>query len=297
MILDNEDKQGVAYNLLFNEIKENKISHAYLIIENNNMQAFNLVLKFVKAIICKDIKGQDEIDIISQRIDDNNYPELKIIEPDGLLIKKQQIINLQQDFSRKAIEGKKRIYIIRECDKMRPETANAMLKFLEEPENDIVAILMTNNENNILPTIISRCQKVKLNNEVLVDENNEYDDLIMYFVDGLENSGLKLFVNKNNFWLDKNISKDRVLLVKLFDLMIDIYYDMIKVKNNINDIKYSKYYDRLENLVEKNNMDAILYKINYLLNIKDSIKYNVNVNLLFDSVIINVGGYYESCRS
>ena len=44
-------------------------------------------------------------------------------------------------------------------------------------------------------------------------------------------------------------------------------------------------------------MDAILYKINYLLNIKDSIKYNVNVNLLFDSVIINVGGYYESCRS
>ena len=32
-------------------------------------------------------------------------------------------------------------------------------------------------------------------------------------------------------------------------------------------------------------------------NIKDSIKYNVNVNLLFDSVIINVGGYYESCRS
>ena len=180
---------------------------------------------------------------------------------------------------------------------MRPETANAMLKFLEEPENDIVAILMTNNENNILPTIISRCQKVKLNNEVLVDENNEYDDLIMDFVDGLENSGLKLFVNKNNFWLDKNISKDRVLLVKLFDLMIDIYYDMIKVKNNINDIKYSKYYDRLENLVEKNNMDAILYKINYLLNIKDSIKYNVNVNLLFDSVIINVGGYYESCRS
>ena len=119
----------------------------------------------------------------------------------------------------------------------------------------------------------------------------------MDFVDGLENSGLKLFVNKNNFWLDKNISKDRVLLVKLFDLMIDIYYDMIKVKNNINDIKYSKYYDRLENLVEKNNMDAILYKINYLLNIKDSIKYNVNVNLLFDSVIINVGGYYESCRS
>ena len=286
MILDNKDKQGVAYNLLFNEIKENKISHAYLIVENNNIQAFNLVLKFV-----------NEIDIISQRIDDNNYPELKIIEPDGLLIKKQQIINLQQDFSRKAIEGKKRIYIIHECDKMRPETANAMLKFLEEPENDIVAVLMTNNENNILPTIISRCQKVKLNYEVVTDENSEYDALIMDFVDGLENSGLKLFVNKNNFWLDKNISKDRVLLVKLFDLMIDIYYDMIKVKNNINDIKYSKYYDKLEKLAKKNNMDAILYKIDYLLNVKDSIKYNINVNLLFDSVIINVGGYYESCRN
>ena len=79
--------------------------------------------------------------------------------------------------------------------------------------------------------------------------------------------------------------------------MIPINIICTPEKNNINNIKYSKYYDRLEKLAKKNNMDAVLYKINYLLNVKDSIKYNININLLFDSVIINVGGYYESCRN
>ena len=104
-------------------------------------------------------------EILCRKIDDDNYPEIKIVTPDGLLIKKQQILDLQLDFSRRAIEGSKRIYIIRDADKMRSETANSMLKFLEEPDNDVVAILMTNNFNNLLTTIISRCQVIRLTND------------------------------------------------------------------------------------------------------------------------------------
>ena len=54
---------------------------------------------------------------------------------------------------------------------------NSLLKFLEEPDKDIIAILMTNNINNVLSTIISRCKVIKLNNvitaDVVVDEELE----------------------------------------------------------------------------------------------------------------------------
>ena len=167
MLSDYRNEQELAYNLLVRDIENNCVTHAYLIDENNYVDSYKMVLSFVKAILCENkyIDNSKCLDcLLCKRIDDGNYPELKIIEPDGMYIKKQQIIDLQQEFSRSAVEGKKRVYIIRESEKMRIEAANSMLKFLEEPDDDIVAILMTNNINNVLSTIISRCKVVKLNN-------------------------------------------------------------------------------------------------------------------------------------
>lgn len=283
-------KNDAICNVLFNEVRNDKISHAYLIEENDNPEAFKIVLEFVKAIIC----GCGELSIddenICKRIDDGNYPELKIIEPDGLLIKKQQIINLQQEFSREALEGKKRVYIIRECEKMRPETANAMLKFLEEPDNDLVAILMTNNGNNILPTIISRCQRIKLSSNINTCTDSEYDEIVIEFIKNVTNNGKKVFINKDNFWMDKLIGKDRELMMGIFDTMIDMYYDMLKLKQGILNIKYEKYVEELKELSMNISQDKLLRIINYLLEARDSIKFNVNINLLMDSVVVNVGG-------
>ena len=153
MLSDYRDKQLLAYNLFVKDIENNCVTHAYLIDENNYSDSFKMVLSFVKSILCNN-KNDSGINCnecsLCKRIDDGNYPEVKIIRADGMYIKKQQIIELQQEFSRSAVEGKKRIYIIRDCEKMRPEAANSMLKFLEEPEDGIVAILMTNNINNVL---------------------------------------------------------------------------------------------------------------------------------------------------
>ena len=157
MLSDFKDQQLLAYNLFVKDIDNKCVTHAYLIDENNYVDAYNMVLSFVKAILCEN-KYLDNINCsdctLCKRIDDGNYPELKIIEPDGMYIKKQQIIDLQQVFSRSSVEGSKRIYIIKDCEKMRPEAANSMLKFLEEPESGIIAILMTNNINASVPYVI-----------------------------------------------------------------------------------------------------------------------------------------------
>lgn len=294
------DKQDNSYNFLMSSVKNKMISHAYLIDENNNSMAMEMVLSFVKAVVCGDnYQGSLNCDkcSICKRIDDGNYSELKIIEPDGLFIKKEQILNLQQEFSREPIEGNKRIYIIRDCDKMRPETANSMLKFLEEPEVDVLAILMTNNYNNVLPTIISRCQIIKFNAKDEITTNEEDELIVLDFLESMENNGKELILNLQKIWFDKVISKDREYYQRLFDILIDMYYDLVKLKIGISKIKYSKYYDKLCEFVNKNTLNVLLEKLNYLLEAKDSIKFNVNINLLMDSVVINVGGRNECSRS
>lgn len=72
-------------------------------------------------------------------------------------------MDLQSEFSKKSIEGSKKVYIIKSADKMNIQTANSILKFLEEPIDEIIAILVVDNINLMLPTIISRCQVIKLN--------------------------------------------------------------------------------------------------------------------------------------
>ena len=297
MLSDYVKDQPIAYNLLINEIKSNHISHAYLFDENDNLDSFNFVMSFVKEILCKDIDSLDDRNNICKRIDDGNYPEIKVIFPDGAIIKKKQILDLQQEFSTVAIEGTKRIYIIRDADKMRTEAANSMLKFLEEPDNNIIAILMTNNFNGVLSTIISRCQVIKLNNN---NNNTSYEDeltsVAINFVKELESSGIKTILKTQELLFNYINVKDREKIGNFINKLINIYYDIMKIRNG-NNIVINNYNDILVSIANNNSLNVILYKIEYLLRVKDANRYNVNSQLLIDDLIINVGGNYEGSWS
>jgi len=296
-MLDNySDNQNLAYSILMNEINGNKVSHAYLIDENDNPCAFDFVLAFVCEILCHKL-SLDEQKILSKRIYEYNYPEFKIIEPDGMLIKKQQILDLQKEFSLEAVEGDKRIYVIRDADKMRSETANSMLKFLEEPSSNIVAILMTNNFSSMLSTIISRCQVIKLGNDNLNNHNDEYIDLAINFVKEIESVGVKSILKIQDILFSTISSKERDKLILFFDKVIDVYYDIMKIGIKSKVIRYNQYYDILSEIALKIDRNNIFEKINYLVMARDAIKYNVNNNLLVDSVIVNLGGMYEGSWS
>ena len=63
------------------------------------------------------------------------------------------------------------IYIIKHCEKLNKDSANTMLKFLEEPEGSVIGFFITSHEDNVLPTIQSRCQHISV-----VFENFEYEN-------------------------------------------------------------------------------------------------------------------------
>lgn len=299
MLNDYKEKQVFAYSLFSNALKNNMLSHAYLIDDNDSNDSSDIVKAFIKAILCEfDHTEIDSCNCNSCRlIDNDSYPEVKVIRPDGLYIKKGQLIELQQEFSRSAVYGKKRIYIIYECEKMRTEAANSILKFLEEPNEDVMAFLITNSFDNVLTTIISRCQIVKLNNNNDKKIENEYNEFCFSFLKELEYNGLSCITREKELWFETIDGKNRDAIIIALDNMITMYYDILKIYGDKNSlISYEEYRDEFCKIVDKNGLDSIINKIRYLVDAKDSVKFNVNSNLLVDRIILEVGGYNERCR-
>lgn len=318
MFKDFKDSQFVAYSLLTNAIKNNKLSHAYLLDANYFDKSFDFVLSFVKSVLCGNhntIEEEKEC-ILCNRITNFNYPELKIIEADGLVIKKEQLIELQSDFSRSSLEGKFRIYIIKDCDKMNKQASNCLLKFLEEPVDNVIAILFTNNFNKMLSTIVSRCQIIRLNNIVSLknsslenfgliccnnkdsfnqfinDENNkEILSLVISFLDYYEENNLDVLIYMKKMWYNKFQTREEVS--QAINLIINFYYDLLKYKINNSKYFFSDEIDFIMKCANMNSIDSILQKINVMCYGYEMVNYNLNLNLLIDDIVIRLGELNE----
>lgn len=93
----------------------------------------------------------------------DNQPDFKEIFATDSNIKKAQIEELQRDIKIKPFSGNEKVYIIYEAEKMTVEAQNSFLKTLEEPPEYATLILVTENKEKLLQTIVSRCQRVVFN--------------------------------------------------------------------------------------------------------------------------------------
>ena len=85
-------------------------------------------------------------------------------------------------------------------------------------------------------------------------------------------------------------------MIVVFDRMIDIYYDIMKVLAGSSDLKCYKWKDKIIELSKYNKLEYILKKIDILIDAKESIKFNVNSSLLIDSIIVSIGGMKYGSR-
>ena len=310
-----KESQKIAYSLLTNSLKSGKFSHAYLIDGNNNEDAFDFALSLAKMILCdKHYSNFDNCGKCNKckRIDLGNYTELKNIDTDSLVIRKEQLFDLKNDFSKLGIEGSRRVYIINDCDKMNKQFSNSLLKFLEEPDDGIVAILLTNHINNILSTIKSRCQLIKLSNNTLLNSSNvmvnfgrlfcnnkEQLDLfvedelyinmvsaIVKFVSYFEENKLDVMILLKELWY--NFFKVRQDFIYGVSLIVNFYYDLLKCKYNLGNYFFSGYENCIEKISSYNTALSIVSKINICVKKVEDLKYNLNINLLLDDMLIKM---------
>ncbi|MBC6308553.1 DNA polymerase III subunit delta' [Listeria sp. FSL L7-1582] len=94
------------------------------------------------------------------RIENDNHPDVHWLEPDGNSIKIDQVRELKQELSKRGMESDRKVLIINSADKMTVQSANSLLKFIEEPDGGMLILFLTASPQQILPTIQSRLQPV-----------------------------------------------------------------------------------------------------------------------------------------
>ena len=321
MLEEFKDEQTIAYKIIKNTLSKQHFAHAYLIETNNYSESFKLVMTFAKMLLCPNYNnGQPNCNNCHQcqMIDDNNFPELKIINPDGNWIKKEQLTELQEEFNKKSIIGNKKIYIINKAEKLNNNSANTILKFLEEPQEGIIAILVTDNIYQLLETIISRCQIISLNgqakflknesslekiallstdneidyNNFIKDENNqEKINIILKFIKYYEKNHKKVLLYMNEYWFDYFQTKENISWAIL--IIIYFYKDVLNYKINCPIEIFNDYIDNIKEVANLNNIINLTNKIKVLNTNRNYLDNNANLNLLMDKIIIEMEVNYD----
>ncbi len=197
--------QPLASKIIINSLKRNRISHAYLIQGTRGTGKKDFATLLAMTLLCEQRQGIEPCQDCHKcnRIMTGNHPDVHWIESDGKTIKNEQIDLLRKEFVYTGLETARKIYIISGAEALTVNAANRILKFLEEPDMETTAILLTDNGQSIIPTIRSRCQiidlqpldqtafqhrLVQLENESINENNarllsaltNNIDDAIMY---------------------------------------------------------------------------------------------------------------------
>lgn len=291
MFDDFKNEQAMAYHFLCNSVKKNRCAHAYLIEANGYPRKNSLALAFAKYLFCPyHYTNNEKCNGCTQcqTIDDGNFLELEIISPDGLWIKKGQLEVLQKEFSKKSLVGNKKIYILEEADKLNGSSANSILKFLEEPEEGIFAILIVDNLYQVLPTIRSRCQIISLSpikqKEFLENTMEEEVSKVFEFMNFYEKHGIFTLTKINKLWFCTFKEKEKMRLG--LEILLLFYKDLLNCQMNLPCENFPSYEESLKKLVGRNKTNVLCNKINYIFEQKEKLKVNANSSLLMDKLLI-----------
>ncbi|WP_303858091.1 hypothetical protein [Aminicella lysinilytica] len=169
MALSEYSKYGNAAAELASAVKENRVAHAYLIEGDNNVNKMGFAKEFAKALLCREKPGEGcDHCATCRKIDDDNYEDIYMIEPvwndkkTKCSIKTAAVKELLSDLKARPTGGDRNIAIINGGDNMVIEAQNKFLKTLEEPNPGTVIMILSENRDNLLPTINSRCITYRL---------------------------------------------------------------------------------------------------------------------------------------
>lgn len=296
------------------EIDLNKKSASYLFYGDARVDLLYYALEFSKIVMTKDIDDEEKKRVINKQINEFQYPDIEVINKENGNIKIDEIRQIIYSAIESSYNSPKKIFILSGIDQIRKESSNALLKILEEPPQNVYFILLSR-KLNILPTIKSRTVKFYLEsstNEELGVSKEEY-----YFFDGNEKN-LKIWKKLGYSLLEYEgiirnyeIALENILKNKQSEDIESEEEKIINIVKYIKSIEYlckqvqymkqseiflivnkidQEYKQNREKVLEilgkiilysKNIIDAD--KLKKLINIKNSIKSNVNIrSILFN---------------
>lgn len=311
--------QSMIFNILKQAKKQNRLSHAYLFYGEDGVGKKEMAYALACLMYCPN-DGCLECETCRSIIENNHMNVDYIgIEASKTMISKDQIVELQEEFSKTSLVDGSRIYIVDGIDTASMAAQNSLLKFIEEPINSTptIGIFLAKDTSNVVPTILSRCalQHFKAIPEDKMIEaliNDGVDEFNAILASSLTNSIVeaKEIINSSDFIKTKGLFIDFLNLKKSKEGVL--YY-----LSNVNHFSNPKNLSILlqwvlmfledvningnssDNLILKPLYDKIIiYKSNYEKSLKDrlklvldlfnKLKYNVSAKNIFHELIVKL---------
>ncbi len=267
MGLDNLLSNRKAKKRLKSYLEYDHTPHSMIFSGPASAKPLSFAISFAKALNCLEDSG-DFCDRCRNCIEINKeiFPDLKVISPDGAIYNKKQVKTFVSDHKVKPLKGNKKVYIITESHLMNEMTSNALLKVIEEPALVNLFILITDNTNGLLPTIISRCQHIKFTPPMKIEIEQQ---LIERGEDPEKSRVLSYLINVN---MESILSADHHELLEKRSNIFLVFQKLIR-KRDIADVlldlthrsrsrdKFIRYFVELVNLMIILLRDLMVLKI------------------------------------
>lgn len=309
--------------VLFNKIvSSQKIANAYLFIGESGFGKEFMAKYFAMMINCKNgskpcLSCPSCIQMIS-----GNHPDIFFIEPDGISIKVETLRNVVINNAYvKPYNSYKKIFIIKEAEKMTEQAQNSILKTLEEPPEYGLFILTSSKMEGLLPTIVSRCEIIRFTRES--DEVIEDYLINEKKIDRSKAKKIASIANGNygkaNLLIDEGysrirselgdilynvINQDKALRLesfKFFDENREMIDDIIDIMfSYLRDLMILKLLGSEEYIINKDMVDKLKdfsgnltgFELNNIINeieeLAFNLKSNVNYQLAIEKFLLNI---------
>lgn len=267
-------------------IQTRSISHAYLLEGDRTVDKLGLAENFVKAILCGQ-GGGDSCDccISCGKIEHGNHEDLIYISADGNSIRDEAVEELQSRLKKKPYVGDRNIAILQDADTMTLRAQNRLLKTLEEPAPGTVLILLSENMENLVQTILSRCVIYKLNSFETLEYKNMLDGAILIADMLLEG---KPFYELSGRLSEFTVNRDAAL--EFLDALEGWYRDLaICVYDSRNQMVFHK--DRIDEIRKRSRLyqrGVLDRAVNAVEEARNDLNRNLNISYTLKNMILKV---------
>lgn len=312
----------------FDELKHeklnNKLTHAYMFVSSDPVLLQEFSNMFASLVMCK-TQGVCGECVNCQKIALNSHPDVTCL-PKGDKVYVEDIEKLIEESIVVPLEADCKVYIIDNFSSANTQAQNKLLKTLETPPKNVYIVLNVTNESNILPTIASRCKKIRLNN--LTSEQIESAVLpickdpskaqtIGYISEGSLTRALNFADNENfmqNYLLTCDVIKNlknsttvlplsaslnerKIYLGDILEIMESLYRDMLMIRlQKIDYITNKNEQSMLEQVANDYSCDAIDLIIKHIYHTKAELNFNVNPTTLIDNLLLYILEVKHLCK-
>lgn len=206
-----------------------------------------------------------------------NNPDIYLLGNNDSSISKDDIKVLLNNISTTSQFNNIKVYVIDGCEKLSDSACNTLLKTIEEPQIGIYAFLLTNNMDDVIPTIASRCQKIFISSGNNATNENEFEEISNEIINSIERYGIKTIANNNDIY---NLIVDRNSFSLILNNILKKYNDALNIIINE---------QKCDNIInENNNIETISNKILIINDNINRLNNYLNKNLSIDRFIIEM---------